>query len=87
MQIYHFGHWGYVCGSYWDMLDAVVLCHQLGYSTAVAARSEYGSNDIGSWPYNNTCTGYEETLMQCTKSNIPYCTPKALLNCSSGNMH
>ena len=89
MQIYHFGQWGYVCGDYWDMLDAAVLCHQLGYSTAVAARPEYSYNNIGSWPYKFACTGYEATLMQCSHSNLHYCTraSKAQLNCSSGNMH
>ena len=37
VQVLCHGNWGSVCDYNWDILDARVVCHQLGYVDAIAA--------------------------------------------------
>ena len=52
VQIEYGGTWGSVCDDYWDILDARVVCHQLGYADAVAA-TRYAHFGIDSGYYYN----------------------------------
>ncbi|XP_059173830.1 mucin-2-like [Physella acuta] len=65
--IMHDGKWGTVCDSQWDLNDAVVVCRQLGYTTAVRAalKSEFGSGNQRMWLTDVQCSGNETRLDAC----------------------
>ena len=71
VEVFLFGQWGTVCDVSWDVVDATVVCHQLGYVRAVEApRSAYfGAGSGLSWYYSVRCTGTERNLTECSISN------------------
>ena len=65
VEVYHFGQWGTVSSYLWDLLDAIVVCRQLSYPTAVTTQ-EYGCNSSTPvWLSSVQCTGLESKLTQC----------------------
>ena len=74
VEIFLLGQWGTVCGSYysytWDLADATVVCHQLGYLRAVGAPryAAFGAGSGPSWYRNVACTGTEMNLTECSKT-------------------
>ena len=65
VEVYHFGLWGTVDTDEWDLLDAIVVCHQLSYSAAVTT-NEYSFNSSAPvWLSYVQCTGLESKLTQC----------------------
>ena len=64
------GHWFSVCGTDWDLLEAIVACRQLGYHTAEAAlRASPLDNTVRpNWMVVGQCTGYEANLTQCKQN-------------------
>ena len=67
VEVYHNGAWGTVCDDYWDLQDATVVCHQLGYGTAVIAlpSAAFGEGSGPVWFDNVQCSGHEANLTQC----------------------
>eukprot|EP00118_Oscarella_pearsei_P005268 m.24021 g.24021 ORF g.24021 m.24021 type:complete len:1002 (+) comp28562_c0_seq2:1525-4530(+) len=67
VEVYHGGQWGTVCDDYWDDREARVVCRQLGYVDALAAKHESAYGD-GTGPIvmdNVKCTGTEKNLEDC----------------------
>ena len=68
VEIFHNGKWGTICDDGWDLVDAKVVCRQLGYAEANAALQ--GSNvpdGTGKiWLDDVGCTGSEFSLQDCS---------------------
>ena len=65
VEIYHNGSWGTVCNNKWDLRDATVVCHALGYQSAVSSSASFGE---GSGPIlldAVDCVSDEATLTEC----------------------
>ena len=70
VEVFLRGHWGTVCDSNWDSVDAIVVCRQLGNLQAVEApiNAVFGSGSGPSWYSSVHCTGTERNLTECRKS-------------------
>ena len=68
VEVYHFGQWGTVSSYRWDLLDAIVVCHQLSYSTAVNTQSYRCNSSAPVWLSSVQCTGLESKLNQCNNA-------------------
>ena len=65
VEVFLFGQWDPVCDYNWDLAEATVVCHQLGYPRAVEAFT-YGS---GPFSYDSVeCAGTEMNLIECNYS-------------------
>ncbi|XP_046855863.1 deleted in malignant brain tumors 1 protein-like isoform X4 [Xenia sp. Carnegie-2017] len=68
VEIFYNGEWGTICDDHWDLQDAMVVCRQLGYSSALRALQGNsvpdGSGKI--WLDDVACTGLEGSLSNCS---------------------
>ena len=65
--------WSTVCSDYWDITDAQVACHQLGYSTEgliMHNSSEYGPGTGNILLDDLGCNGTEKNLSDCQHNEI-----------------
>ncbi|KAI4898537.1 hypothetical protein NFI96_007900 [Prochilodus magdalenae] len=67
VEVLHRGQWGTVCGDYWDMSDAAVVCRELGCGEAVDVLSDahFGPGSGPIWMNYVFCGGSESTLKHC----------------------
>ncbi|PIK45167.1 scavenger receptor cysteine-rich protein type 12 precursor [Apostichopus japonicus] len=72
VEVFVDGVWGTVCDDDWDILDAEVVCRQLGYSGGESAfRSAYFGEGITPILLDNVqCNGNESSLNDCVKNDI-----------------
>ncbi|XP_064386909.1 uncharacterized protein LOC135335369 isoform X2 [Halichondria panicea] len=64
--------WGTVCDDFWDINDAIVVCRQMGYRTALnAVRLAYYGQGNGEILLDNlACAGNETRLIDCPHSGV-----------------
>ena len=78
VEVYHNGQWGTVCDNGWDLNDAQVVCNELGFGVAVAARridnAYYRGGRAQFCLEDLNCNGTEEMITNCLHGrwNIVY---------------
>lgn len=67
MQVLHDGIWGTVCYDGWDLLDASVVCSELGCGEAkeVKLAEYFGESPERIWMTKVKCLGNESSLTEC----------------------
>ncbi|CAH3186960.1 unnamed protein product, partial [Porites evermanni] len=82
VEIFYNDIWGTVCDDNWDLRDAIVVCRQLGYSSALTAKGKasFGTG-IGKirkkWLSNVGCLGNESSIDMCSSGGwgVNLCVP------------
>nr|XP_021327210.1 deleted in malignant brain tumors 1 protein-like [Danio rerio] len=67
VEVYHDDQWGTVCGDFWDMADAAVVCRELDCGEPVDALdgAHFGPGSGPIWLGYVMCSGSESTLRNC----------------------
>jgi len=90
VEVHHNDEWGTVCDNGWDLNDAQVVCSELGFGNAVAARhgAFYGEGSRQIWLDELQCIGTEWTIRNCTHKGwgVENCDHEedASVNCTTG---
>ncbi|KAL9850932.1 LOW QUALITY PROTEIN: antigen WC1.1-like [Geothlypis trichas] len=75
VEVYSRGSWSWVCQEGWELQDAAVVCRELGCGTALQAPgwARLGAGTGPLWPYSPDCSGSEESLWQCGRTERREC--------------
>ena len=68
VEVLYSGTWGTICSDYWDLPDAEVVCHQLGYDGALRAvrNAAFGQGTGQIWLDDVQCVGNERSISHCS---------------------
>ncbi|XP_071959550.1 scavenger receptor cysteine-rich type 1 protein M130-like [Antedon mediterranea] len=75
LEVYHNGEWGTVCNNGWNLLNAQVVCRELGYGPPVDYFFSYGYDGFWYQPIvldDVKCNGDETRLYMCTSRTTPH---------------
>ncbi|XP_047659917.1 deleted in malignant brain tumors 1 protein-like isoform X1 [Tachysurus fulvidraco] len=77
LEVYHNSTWGSVCDDQWNIMNAQVVCRQLGCGSALSADVRVGSGEGTFWLNRVKCRGDEIHLWDCHHSlkNHTDCSP------------
>ncbi|XP_060745236.1 scavenger receptor cysteine-rich type 1 protein M130-like isoform X2 [Tachysurus vachellii] len=77
LEVYHNSTWGSVCDDQWNIMNAQVVCRQLGCGSALSADDRFGSGEGTFWLNRVKCRGDEIHLWDCHHSlkNHTDCSP------------
>ena len=78
VDVYYDGQWGAICDYGWDINDAMVICRQLGYESALrpTINSAYSiAQNSLLWLDFVSCRGNESSIQFCAHSGwgVAYC--------------
>ncbi|CAM4563825.1 unnamed protein product [Leuciscus chuanchicus] len=67
VEVLHRGQWGTVCGDFWDLADAAVVCRELDCGEPVDALGDahFGPGSGPIWMSVLVCFGIESSLKNC----------------------
>ena len=99
VELYINDAWKTVCDDSWDVTDADVVCHMLGYPSAEAAppRAAYGEGSGDILLTRVDCNGMERSIFECPHSGLSVpncdhsedagvvCSPKGITFCRIQN--
>ncbi|RDD43408.1 Deleted in malignant brain tumors 1 protein [Trichoplax sp. H2] len=71
VEIYHNGVWGTVCDDSFNISNAIVICRQLGFSSAADyfCCAHYGRGNGTIWLDNVSCNGSESSISSCNHNS------------------
>ena len=76
VEMYLLGHWVAACFQYWDLVDATVVCRQLGYPAALTIQNNAAQTFFGrDMRLYLRCNGNESSIIQCNHgmTSTSYC--------------
>ena len=65
VEVYYNGEWGRICGDEWNIVDATVVCRQLGFGSSSYRSANFGQGTGPIWLSNVSCIGTEFSLTDC----------------------